>query len=125
MTRQELIDLCLTYPDSYEDYPFDKDAAGAVWTVMRHLSNKKSFALIFERGGLCVNLKCEPARADLLRQLFDGVTAGYHMNKEHWNTVYVNQDVPEDVLRELIEHSFQLTAPKKRKKQQPDEWTEG
>lgn len=124
MTRRELIDLCLSYPDSYEDYPFDDLTAGAgIWTVMRHLSNKKSFAMIYERGGLCVNLKCEPARADLLRQLFDGIQPGYHMNKEHWNTVYVNQDVPEDVLREMLDRSFGLTAPKTRKKH-PDEWTQ-
>lgn len=61
MTRCALVDYCLTYPDTYEDYPFDEsaDAAGA-WTVIRHRLNQKSFAFIYERDGLCVNLKCEP-----------------------------------------------------------------
>ncbi|ADU26771.1 hypothetical protein Ethha_1220 [Ethanoligenens harbinense YUAN-3] len=61
MTRCALVDYCLTYPDAYEDYPFDEsaDAAGA-WTVIRHRLNQKSFAFIYERDGLCVNLKCEP-----------------------------------------------------------------
>ena len=67
MIRQELIALCLEYPDSYEDYPFGgEEAGGVVWTAMRHISNKKTFAFIFERDGLCINLKCEPARADML-----------------------------------------------------------
>jgi len=88
MTRRELIDYCLTYPDAYEDYPFNEltGAPDAAWVVMRHKGNKKSFALIYERGGFCVNLKCEPFRADFLRQIYSDVTPAYHMNKEHWNT---------------------------------------
>lgn len=112
MTRRELIDYCLTYPDAYEDYPFDEIVDGPdAWTVMRHRLNKKSFAFIYERGGLCVNLKCEPDRADFLRQVYTGVTPAYHMNKEHWNTVHLNSDVPEDELRGMIEHSYRLTMP--------------
>lgn len=116
MTRHELIAYCLTYPDAYEDYPFDEgpDADGA-WAVMRHRKNKRSFAFIFERGGLCINLKCEPLRAEFLRQVYQGVTPAYHMNKEHWNTVRVKEDVPADMLYELIEHSYQLTMPQKAK----------
>ena len=114
MTRRELIGLCLSYPFVYEDYPFDEfpDDPGA-WTLMRHSENKKSFAFIFERGELCVNLKCEPAQADLLRQLWPGVTPAYHMNKEHWNTVRPAA-VPDEVLRELVERSYRLTLPKRR-----------
>ncbi len=116
MTRRELIDYCLTYPDAFEDYPFDDgpNIAGA-WTVMRHRQNKKGFAFIYEREGLCVNLKCEPLRADFLRQLYSGVTPAYHMNKAHWNTVLVGSDVPEDALYDLIDHSYRLTMPKRRK----------
>lgn len=117
MTRQELIALCLEYPDVFEDYPFGgEEAGGVVWTAMRHISNKKTFAFIFERDGLRVNLKCEPARADMLRRLFDGVTAGYHMNKTHWNTVCVNSDVPFELLQEMLRESYRLTAPKTRRK---------
>lgn len=109
MTRQELIDLCLTFPDAYEDYPFDEVKDEHAWTVMRHLGNRKSFAMIFERGGLTVNLKCDPVRADHLRQLFEGITPAYHMNKVHWSSVDPNADVPEDVLEELIGESWKLT----------------
>jgi predicted DNA-binding protein (MmcQ/YjbR family) len=113
MTRRELIDYCLTYPDAYEDYPFDDVTAAGSWTVMRHRLNKKGFAFIYERDGLCVNLKCEPLRADFLRQLYEGVTPAYHMNKTHWNTVLIDADVPEEDLYDLIEHSYRLTMAKK------------
>ena len=109
MTRQELIDLCLTFPDAYEDYPFDDGKDEHAWTVMRHLKNRKSFALIFEREGLTINLKCDPVRADHLRQLFEGITPAYHMNKLHWNSVKPDSDVPEDILEALIDDSWQLT----------------
>jgi len=117
MTRRELIDYCLTFPAAYEDYPFDDVADENAWTVMRHRTNKKGFAFIYERGGnLCVNLKCDPFEADFLRQAFRDVTPAYHMNKVHWNTVTVVGDVPEDELRRMIGKSFDLIKPKLRRK---------
>lgn len=113
MTRQELIDLCLTFSDAYEDYPFDDTAGIGVWTVMRHRKNKKSFALIFEHTDrLCINLKCEPMQADFWRSVYKDCRPGWHMNKVHWNTVYLGGDVPEDVLAGMIGESFELTKPR-------------
>ncbi len=112
MTRRELIEYCLTYPDAYEDYPFDDINDAGAWTVMRHRLNKKGFAFIYEREGLCVNLKCEPLRADFLRQLYAGVTPAFHMNKVHWNTVRIDSDVPEDALHDMLDHSWRLTTAK-------------
>ncbi len=119
MTYRELIDLCLTYPGSYEDHPFDSIAPGGAegdsWALIRHRGNKKSFALVYERGGLCVNLKCEPMRADFLRGAFPGgVAPAYHMNKTHWNTVRPDL-VPREDLEDMIAHSFELTRPKGKK----------
>jgi len=86
---------------------------------MRHRTNKKSFAFIFERNGkLCVNLKCDPIEAEFLRQAFAGVTPAYHMNKRHWNTVMVNSDVPEDELFRQIENSYNLTEMKVKKQRE-------
>ena len=117
MTRQELIDYCLTFPAAYEDYPFDSIADAGAWTVMRHGTNKKSFALIYEwHGKLCVNLKCDPFEADFLRQMYADVTPAYHMNKTHWNTVTLGGDVPDDALRFMIEQSYGLIRPKQRKR---------
>jgi predicted DNA-binding protein (MmcQ/YjbR family) len=117
VTRKELIHFCLSFPAVYEDYPFDDIVSASAWTVMRHRANKKSFALIYERGGnLCINLKCEPVAADFLRQAFQSVTPAYHMNKVHWNTVTLGGDVPEEILADMISASYRLTEPKSRKR---------
>lgn len=117
MERKELIEFCLMFPASYEDYPFDDAADAGAWTVMRHRTNKKSFALIYERQGkLCINLKCEPMEADILRQVYAAVMPAYHMNKTHWNTVTLGGDVPKDELKRMIEHSYDLIRPKVRRK---------
>jgi predicted DNA-binding protein (MmcQ/YjbR family) len=117
MTRQELINFCLTFPAAYEDYPFGNAEAHSddgLWSMMRHRANKKGFAHIYERNGrLCINLKCEPLEADFLRQAFADVTPGYHMNKEHWNTVTLGGDVPEEELKRMIGRSYDLIKPNK------------
>lgn len=109
MTRSELIEYCLTLPGSVEDYPFeDKNS-----TVMRHTSNRKWFALIFERDNkLYINLKCDPFQSDILRQTAKAVVPGWHMNKTHWNTVMLDGDVSDDEVCRMIEHSFELTKPR-------------
>jgi predicted DNA-binding protein (MmcQ/YjbR family) len=113
MTRQELIDFCLTFAFAYEDYPFAPDKDGTVWTVMRHRVNAKTFALIFEKWGrLCINLKCDPFEAAFLRGIFKDLTAGYHMNKAHWNTILLPGDVPTDALKSMIKASYELIKPK-------------
>lgn len=114
MTKRELIDYCLSYPGAYEDYPFDSasTAEGGSWAVIRHRGNRKSFAMIYERGGLCINLKCEPMRALFLREAIPGVSPAYHQNKEHWNTVLTDVTPWED-LENMIQHSYDLTAPKR------------
>ena len=117
VTRRELIDLCLSYGAVYEDYPFDLDPTDPeAWTLVRHVGNKKTFAFIYERNGLCLNLKCDPLRAEFLRQVYEAVLPGYHLNKTHWNTVYVDRDVPMETLEGMIRESFELTRPKVRGK---------
>lgn len=113
MTRQEIIDYCLTFPAAYEDYPFAEIPGEDNTTVMRHRANKKSFALIMNRGGkLYLNLKCDPLEADFLRQVFTGVIPGWHMNKEHWNSVVIGTDVPEEEIKRQIRNSYDLIKPK-------------
>ena len=67
-------------------------------------------------GKTCVILKCEPLEADFLRQAYHGVTPGWHMNKQHWNTVELNSDVPPEEIKNMVRMSFHLTAPKTRGK---------
>jgi len=116
MKRQELIDYCLTFPDAYEDYPFETTPDPSVWAVIRHKANKKSFAMIYEKDGkLCVNLKCDPFEADFLRQNFRDVMPGYHMNKMHWNTVVLGRDVPIEELQRQIGGSYDLIKPGRKR----------
>lgn len=119
MNRQELIDYCLTFPASYEDYPFAALPGEDNTTVMRHKTNKKSFALIMNHGGkLYLNLKCDPLEADFLRQAFEGVIPGWHMNKEHWNSVIIGTDVPEEEVKRQIGNSYDLIKPKVKRRTQ-------
>ena len=111
LTRQELIDYCLTFPDAFEDYPFDGETP-----FLRRRSNRMGFALFINvRGTECVNLKCHPDRAELYRLVYRDVTPGFHMNKAHWNTVRIGGDVPDDELLSMIAHSYELAAPPRRR----------
>lgn len=114
VTRQELIDYCLSFPFAYEDYPFDSITDAGLWTVMRHTGNRRSFAFIYVRNSkLCVNLKCHPFEADLLRQTYDDVNPGFHMNKTHWNTITLGGDVPMGELKRMIRSSYNLITPRR------------
>ena len=116
MNYDELLALCLEYPGAYEDHPFDANPGGEGWTLVRHEGNRKTFAFLFFRDGLCVNLKCEPMRSDFLRSaLAPGVTPAYHMNKEHWITVRADH-VERSLLEQLIGESYDLIRPKARRK---------
>lgn len=113
MTLEELTEYCLSYPSSYEDHPF-----GEGWTAIRHQGNQKLFALILHNynGHVSVNLKCDPERSDFLRNAYPEVIPGYHMNKEHWNTVNVEGNLPVEDVQGMIKHSYELTRPKRVKK---------
>ena len=107
MTKDELLALCAAYPGAAVDCPFED--GGNV--VVRHAAGRKWFALVFERDGkLCVNLKCEPMKADFWRAAYPAVTPGWHMNHTHWNTVEVNAGVPPEDLCEMISDSYRLTT---------------
>lgn len=104
-------EYCLEKAQVSESFPFDED------TLVFKL-NGKMFALMgLEDGNRC-NLKCDPERAVLLREEYDGVIPGYHMSKVHWNTVYFDRDVSDQLIYELIDHSYELifnSFPKKVK----------
>ena len=92
----------LSKPETVEDFPFGPQAA--VYKIAG-----KMFALTFERGGQpCVNLKCDPFEAQQLRDVFDTILPGYHMNKRHWITVILDGAVPDAELRRLIDYSYTL-----------------
>ena len=84
------------------DFPFDSQTC--VFRV-----GGKMFALLGINGSPpAINLKCDPELARDLRSAFESIAPGYHMNKEHWNTVTLGGDVPDDKVRWLIDHSYEL-----------------
>ncbi len=92
-----------------ETFPFDQRTL--VFKV-----GGKMFALLDVDDFTSVNLKCNPEKAVELREKFDGVKPGFHMNKTHWNTVEINLDVDAQLFFELIDHSYDLivaSLPKK------------
>ena len=103
MTLEELRAICLAKPGAYEDFPFGPD------TLVFKVAGKL-FALCPAKrrvdDALSVNLKCEPELAELLRQKYDAVTPGYHMNKRHWNAVVLDGSVSEEEVVELIDLSY-------------------
>ena len=114
MKRQELIDLVLANTDGYECYPFNgpNRHEKIKWTVIKHQSNNKIMALIFEIDGqLLIDIKLDPDQGDILRQSVTGVYPGYHMNKVHWNTIAVNRtSLTNDEILGHIKESAKLTA---------------
>jgi len=102
MQRNEVVDYCLGKKGAVKSYPFDQETLVLKVGV-------KMFALLGSRQGEdYLNLKCDPALAGILRQTYPAVTPGYHMNKEHWNSVALNGTLPDDELRQMVDHSYDL-----------------
>ncbi|MFG2022465.1 MmcQ/YjbR family DNA-binding protein [Streptomyces sp. NPDC048825] len=105
MTSEELRTFCLSFNAVVEDFPFNPETS--VFKVLGKL-----FALTQLDGvPLTVNLKCDPEDAIRLRSEYPGlIVPGYHMNKRHWNTVTVDGELPDRLVRELIEDSYDLVV---------------
>lgn len=111
MDIEEFRSYCLALPGTSEHMPFDDKTL--VFKV-----GGKMFALAgLENPYLSVNLKCDPERAMQLRQEYEAVQPGYHMNKQHWNTVVPENGLPADLFEELIQHSYDLVFQKLPKKE--------
>jgi predicted DNA-binding protein (MmcQ/YjbR family) len=101
----------LQKPFVSETFPFDDK------TLVMKVGGKM-FALADVDNFTSINLKCDPGKAIELREQYAGISPGYHMNKKHWITVNVNEDVPDTLLQELISASYTLvydSLPKKLK----------
>jgi len=105
MNFKELDTYLLSKKGATFDYPFDE-------TVRVYRVANKMFALTAEKEPLAINLKCNPFYALELRSMYESIIAGYHMNKKHWNTVTIGGDVDDTLLKELIDHSYELIYAK-------------
>ena len=107
MDLRFLRDYCLQKPNTEETYPFDGQ------TAVFRVANKM-FLLTNADQCVSINVKCDPQKALELREAYpDVVVGGFHQNKKHWNTIYLNQTMPNKEILAWIDHSYALVAPKK------------
>lgn len=99
----EFRDYCLSLPNTEECTPFDE-------TTLVFKVHGKIFAYGDMVDFVAVSLKCDPDRAVELREQYEAVQPGYHMNKRHWNTVSTQTDLPDALLREWILDSYRLVV---------------
>jgi predicted DNA-binding protein (MmcQ/YjbR family) len=113
MNLESYYEFCLSKKGVTEHFPFDEDTL--VFKV-----GGKMFALSslreWENGSPSINLKCDPERSEELRAEYDDIKPGFHMSKTHWNTVAVNRDVSDMLVKELIDHSYELVFKSLSKK---------
>lgn len=104
MNFEQIRAYLLSKPLAAEDFPFDTT------TLVLKVGGKMFAALGVNDDPLRVNLKCEPLKAEMLREKYPAVLPGYHMNKRHWNTVVVDGSIPEAELRAMIDESYELVV---------------
>ncbi|MCT4597930.1 MAG: MmcQ/YjbR family DNA-binding protein [Vallitalea sp.] len=109
LKRNEVRDYILNKPGAYEDFPFGEDVA--VFKVCN-----KMFALFNKDiDNFSINLKSDPDEALYLRETFDSIIPGYHMNKKHWNTIIIEGTITDNMIFELIDKSYKLVFNKLKK----------
>jgi predicted DNA-binding protein (MmcQ/YjbR family) len=108
MTHKELEDYIYSLPNTKLDYPFGKDVAVYKVPVGQE---EKMFALIPEKKTpIQISLKCDPQLAVVLRDKFESVMQGYHLNKKHWNTILLTGQLSDEEITGLILHSYNLVT---------------
>jgi len=101
MNVEGIRQICIAKKGVTEGFPFDE------LTLVLKVGGKM-FALLNLDKDPSVNLKCDPERAIDLRERYEAILPGYHMNKQHWNTVMLDGSVPKNLLLEMIDHSYDL-----------------
>jgi predicted DNA-binding protein (MmcQ/YjbR family) len=122
MDVSQLREICLGFPGAFEDFPFGPGTSvfkvrAAVAGGARH--EAKMFALSsMDPDDWSVSLKCEPALAEQLRAANPEITGAWHMNKTHWNGVRLDGALPDGMVRDMVEDSYDLVVAKLSRKQQ-------
>jgi predicted DNA-binding protein (MmcQ/YjbR family) len=113
MNVEEVRGYCLSKKGAIEGFPF-----GDTTLVVK--VGDKIFALLNLDGPPSINLKCDPAKALELREIYPSIIPGYHMNKKHWNTVMLDGSLPIEVMLSMLDHSYELvfnSLPEKLRKE--------
>ncbi len=104
MNVEVLRDYCLSKKGVTEEFPFDES------TLVFKVMGKMFAACGLNREELSVNLKCLPEKALDLRDEYPDIQPGFHMNKKHWNTLYLERELDDPFVQELIDHSYDLVV---------------
>lgn len=108
MDHKSIEKFILALPEVRLDYPFGENTA--VYKVGLPASGKM-FALIKEKSDpLNISLKCDPKLAEVLREKYETIMPGYHLNKKHWNTIVLTGQLPLEDVQALIRHSYDLAS---------------
>lgn len=112
MTHTEVEQYLLAMPNVRLDYPFGKDVAVyKVDPLDGDPKDAKMFALVAEgKEPVRISLKCDPQLSEVLRERYETVQPGYHLNKKHWNTIVMTGQLPWEEVQALIQHSYQLVT---------------
>ncbi len=104
MDKKVVEDYVLSMPNAVREYPFGE-------TVAVYKTGDKMFALISEtHQPVRLSLKCDPALATVLREKYESIMPGQHLNKKHWNTMILTGQVAWEDVQDLIKHSYQLVT---------------
>ena len=102
-TREEALEFGLSFENVYDEKPFHDQN----WQLVRVRGSKKAFLWIYERNGyINLNVKVDPQWRDFWRDAYKSVTAGYHQNKNNWNTIILDGSVPDKDIRRMIAESW-------------------
>lgn len=113
MDLADVIDLCLSLPGAEETQPFGPEA------LVYKVSGKMFAITVPEDHPARINLKCDPERSLELRDQYQAIKPGWHMNKKHWNTLVLDGSVPPKLIRELVQHSHDLVVASLPAKSRP------
>lgn len=113
MNIEDLRDYCLSKKAATESMPFDE-------SILVFKVGSKLFGLMDIDKSNFINLKSDPEKAIQLREEFSDIVPGYHMNKTHWNTVYLNGSLTDKLIKELIDDSYQLVYNKLTRKEKAE-----
>lgn len=111
MNIEQLREYCISKPGVTESFPFGED------TLVFKVGDKLFLLTGLEEGNR-FNVKCDPEQAVELRERYHEVQPGYHMNKRHWNTVYIDGNLNDKQLYGMIDHSYDLVLKSLPKQQQ-------
>jgi predicted DNA-binding protein (MmcQ/YjbR family) len=110
---------CLSKKGAIKDFKME-------WDATRYLIGGKMFAMQGgdKEGKAVITLKCEPLFGRMLREQYSDIIPGYYMNKEHWNSVYLDGDTPDEVMQQMVDMSYELVLGGLSKKKVKEIWEE-